>query len=74
MRYNIEGYFSKHDVQKLKADIDDMTYLNFKFDYANAGANNYVAWVESDVAETQKELKETFMWFVLSELADRINN
>ena len=73
MRYNIDGYFNKWQVQKLKAVIDDMTYLNFKFDYANAGANNYVAWVESDRAETQKELKEAFMWFVLAELADRIN-
>lgn len=73
MRYNIDGYFDKHSVQKLKAVIDDMTYLNFKFDYANAGANNYVAWVESDRAETQKELKETFLWFVLNELADYMN-
>lgn len=74
MRYNIDGYFNKWQVQKLKAIIENETYLDFQFDYANAGANNYVAWVESDVAETQKELKETFMWFVLSELADRINN
>lgn len=73
MRYNIDGYFNKPTVRKLKAIIENETYLDFHFDYANAGANNYVAWVESDRAETQKELKETFMWFVLNELADYMN-
>ena len=73
MRYNIDGYFNKWQVQKLKAVIDDMTYLNFKFDYANAGANNYVAWVESDTADSMRELKEAFMWFVLNELAGYMN-
>lgn len=73
MRYNIDGYFNKSTVVKLKAIIENETYLDFHFDYANAGANNYVAWVESDRAETQKELKETFMWFVLNELADYMN-
>ena len=73
MRYNIDGYFTKPTVVKLKAIIENETYLDFHFDYANAGANNYVAWVESDVAETQKELKETFMWFVLNELAGYMN-
>lgn len=73
MRYNIDGYFTKPTVRKLKAIIENETYLDFHFDYANAGANNYVAWVESDRAETQKELKETFLWFVLNELADYMN-
>lgn len=74
MRYNIDGYFNKPTVAKLKAIIDNETYLDFHFNYVNAGANNYMAWVESDVAETQRELKETFMWFVLNELADYINS
>ena len=73
MRYNIDGYFTKPTVVKLKAIIENETYLDFHFDYANAGANNYVAWVESDVAETRKELKETFLWFVLNELAGYMN-
>lgn len=74
MRYNIDGYFDKTTVRKLKAIIDNETYLDFHFNYVNAGANNYMAWVESDRAKTQRELKETFMWFVLNELADYINS
>lgn len=67
----INGLFSKKQCEKIKEKMQGKTFLKFDIQYGGYGEQNQTISVCSNNDEySPEELKEVFIYFCLTELAD----
>ena len=63
--YEIEGYFSNNQVERIKQKLQGKTYMNFNVEYGGIADNNTII-VTSDEAESDEDLKEFVIFYILT--------
>lgn len=69
--FTIEGYFNEDQCKALKAALEGRTYHNYKISYSRSACNCTLI-VETDYPHGRlSDIKKSFFWLALSELAER---
>ena len=63
------GYFTKNEIEMLKEALEDRTYMKIKVAYSN-NAGNYTLILKSNYDASPEEIKNHFIYWALSELAN----
>lgn len=64
-RYEIEGYFSNSQAEKIKQKLQGKTYMNFNVEYGGMAGNNTII-ITSNEAESDEDLKDFVIFYVLT--------
>lgn len=65
--YQLGGYYSKEQCERIKEKFTGKTFLDFQFQYGGVADNNTLT-VFTDVETTEEDLKDMFIYSVLSSI------
>ena len=71
MEYRLHelGYFTDTACQRIKEKLEGKTYMHFQIGWSNWANVNCVLIIKTDYDATPEEIKNTFIWLALNELA-----
>lgn len=61
------GYFSPETCERIKAAMDNRTYMNFRVSWSNH-AGNCTLMICTDYEDTEEHIKSFFLYAALTEL------
>jgi hypothetical protein len=67
-KYQIQGYFSTKDCQRIKEKLQGKTYMNFNIQYGGIAGNNEIIVTSNNENYNDSELKEMFIHCALTSL------
>lgn len=67
VRYELPGFYSTKQCQRIKEKLQGRTFMNFDVQYGGVAGNNSILITSNEECD-EKELQHMIMFFILNEI------